>query len=78
MPMNTGLYKRYAERLHKNQYASYRAEGDAAAQALVQYGYEKDLGVYTVAQAVSITELMRIGGKDKEILDEVTLLSSSI
>lgn len=43
MPMNTGLYKRYAERLTTNEYASFRAEGDVAQQAVVQYGYEKDL-----------------------------------
>ena len=78
MAQNTGLYKRYAERLTRNEYASFRAEGDAASQALIQYGYEKDLGVTTVALAVSITELMRVGGKDQDILDMVTDLTTVV
>lgn len=78
MPLNTGLFKRYAERLTRPEYGSYRAEGDAAAQALIQYGYEKDLGVYTIALAVSITELMRLGGKNQEVIDSVTSISEVI
>jgi hypothetical protein len=75
MAKNTGLFKRYAERIHRNQYASKRAEGDNAKTARVQYGYEKDLQVSTVALQVSITKLMRVGGKDKEIFDEITSLT---
>lgn len=78
MPQNTGLYKRYAERLTRNEYASFRAEGDVAAQALIQYGYEKDLEVSTVALAVSITETMRVAGKNQDMLDMVTSLSSVV
>lgn len=75
-PMNTGEYKRYAERLDRNQYAAIREEGDTANQALVQYGYELDASVYTVAMEVSITKRMRVAGKDQEIIDKVTDLSN--
>lgn len=78
MAQNTGLFKRYAERLTRNEYGSFRAEGAAAQQALIQYGYEKDLAVYTVSLACSITELMRLGGKDQDIIDSVTDLSGVI
>jgi hypothetical protein len=75
MAKNTGLFKRFAERIHRNQYASERAEGDNSKTARVQYGYEKDMQVSTVALQVSITKTMRIAGKDKEILDEITSLT---
>lgn len=78
MPKNTGLFKRYAERLTRSEYASNRPEGDAAQQALIQYGYEKDLEVRTVAMAISITETMRVAGKDQDILDQVTALQNAI
>ena len=43
--------------------------------AKVQYGYEKDLQVYTVSLEVSITKRMRVAGKNQEILDQITSLS---
>jgi len=73
---NTGEYKRYAERLDRNQYAAIREEGDTANQALVQYGYELDAQVYTVAMEVSITKRMRVAGKYQDIIDKVTDLSN--
>jgi hypothetical protein len=73
--MNTGVFKRFAERIHRNQYASGRDEGAVSKQAKVQYGYEKDMQVSTVSLEVSITKLMRVAGKDQEILDQVTSLS---
>jgi len=59
MPMHTGDTRRFGERLHMTQYASKRDEGSASAYALVQYGWEKDLTIYTVSLAVAITERMR-------------------
>jgi len=75
LPTNTWEYKRFAERLDRNQYASIRDEWDVSEQAKVQYGYEKDMQVYTVSLEVSITKRMRVAGKDQDILDQVTSLS---
>ena len=75
MPQHTWEFKRFAERLQRNQYASVRDEWDISKMAKVQYGYEKDLQVYTVSLEVSITKRMRVAGKNQEILDQITSLS---
>jgi len=75
MQQNTWEFKRFAERLHRNQYASRRDEWDVWTQATIQYGYEKDLQVHTVSLEVSITKRMRVAGKDQDIIDSVTNLS---
>ena len=72
---NTGDSRRYAERIHRNKFAWVRDEWGSAPQALVQYGYEKDATVYTVALTVSITKRMRDAGKDQSIIDSITDLS---
>lgn len=71
---NTGLYKRFGERLHRSEYGSFRAEGDQSKVARVQYGYEKDLAVSTISSSISITQLMREGGKNQDIIDSVLSL----
>jgi hypothetical protein len=78
MANHTGLYKRKAETLATNSFALRRAEGDEAAQALVQYGYEKDISVSTVALSISITEIMRIAGKNPEVTQKVVDLISAV
>ena len=75
MPQHTGEFKRFAERIQRNQYASVRDEWDVSKMAKVQYGYEKDLQVYTVSLEVSITKRMRVAWKNQEILDQITSLS---
>lgn len=75
MPKHTGEFKRLAERVVRNQYASVRDEGDAAQEASIQYGYEKDLQIYTVSLKVGITKRMRDAGKNQDILDQITSLS---
>ena len=75
MPHHTGEFKRFAERIQRNQYASVRDEGDVSKMAKVQYGYEKDMQVYTVSLEVSITKRMRVAGKNQEILDQITSLA---
>ena len=75
MPKGTGEFKRMAERIDRSLYASKRAEWDDSAQAKVQYGYEKDLKVYTVSLQVGITKRMRDAGKNQDILDKITMLS---
>jgi len=74
-PMHTGEFTRFAERLHRNQYAAVRDEGAVSTQATIQYGYEKDAEQQTVSLEVSITKRMRVAGKDQDILDQVTNLS---
>ena len=75
MPKHTGEFRRYAERLQRNQYASVRDEGDISKMWKVQYGYEKDLQVYTVSLEISITKRMREAWKNQDILDQITSLS---
>lgn len=75
MPEHTGEFKRFAERLHRNQYASIRDEGDVSKMWKVQYGYEKDLQVYTVSLEISITKRMRKAWKNQDILDQITSLA---
>lgn len=75
MPHHTGEFKRFAERIQRNQYASVRDEGDISKKAKVQYGYEKDMQVYTVSLEVSITKRMRTAGKNQDILDQITSLA---
>lgn len=75
MPMHTGDSKRFAERIDTSQYAGVRDEGEDASQGVIQYGYEKDATVYTIAQVRSITKLMRDAGKDQQMLDTITNLT---
>lgn len=71
-----GASKRYAERLHRDEYASKRAEGDNSKKARVQYGREKDMTVYSISLQISITELMRRAGKERDMRDKVTALTT--
>lgn len=75
MPENTWESRRFAERLHRTPYASVRDEWSDSKQAQVQYGYEKDMQVYTVSLEESITKRMRTAGKEQNILDSITSLS---
>ena len=74
IPHGTGDTRRYAEDIDADQYAGVRDEGGVARQAKIQYGYEKDLQTYTIAQERSITKHMRDAGKNKEILNRLTFL----
>lgn len=75
MPEHTGEFKRFAERLQRNQYASVRDEGDISKKGKVQYGWEKDLQVYTVSLEISITKRMRTAWKNQDIIDQITSLA---
>jgi hypothetical protein len=74
IPHGTGDTRRYAEDIDADQYAGVRDEGGPAKQAKIQYGYEKDLQTYTIAQDRSITKHMRDTGKDPQILKSITFL----
>jgi len=75
LPHGTGDTRRYAQRIHRTQYAGVRDEGYSSKQALVQYGYEKDLQIYTISLETSITKHMRDTGKNPEIMAAITDLS---
>jgi hypothetical protein len=75
IPHGTGDTRRYAQRIHRTQYAGIRDEGYSSRQAQIQYGYEKDLQVYTISLETSITKHMRDTGKNPEILAAITDLS---
>jgi hypothetical protein len=73
-----GLYKRYAERVHMTSFASRRGEGDSTKLMKTQYGYEKDMTVYTRAGQIEITKLMRLAGKDRQIQDKINELTTVV
>ena len=74
IPHGTGDTRRYAEDIDADQYAGVRDESGIAKQARVQYGYEKDLQLYTIAQERSISKVMRDTGKNREIINRLTFL----
>ena len=67
IPHGTGDTRRMAEAIDSTQYAGVRDEGDTANQAEIQYGWEKDLQTYTIAQERSVSKHMRDVGKDNQI-----------
>lgn len=75
LPHGTGDTRRYAQRIHRTQYAGIRGEWASSVQAQNQYGYEKDLQVYTISLETSITKHMRDTGKNPEIMAAITDLS---
>lgn len=76
--MQTGLFTRYREAIDVSLYTQTRDEGSVSAAAKVQYGYEKDLAIKQETLELSVTKLMRDGGKDNEIRDIVSMLSEVV
>lgn len=70
--MNTGGVRRFAQTVVSTPYSGMGSEGAPATQALIQYGYEKDLYVTKRDLAVSITLEMRTLGKDTQIIRDLT------
>lgn len=62
------LVRRFSESIARTSYAWEWVEGAPATQALFQYGYEKDLIIDQHDLSISITKMMRVGGKDQEII----------
>lgn len=73
----TGLVRRFAENIARTSYSGQGVEGAPATQALFQYGYEKDLQIQQHDLAISITQLMRMGGKDAQIIKDLTDLGGT-
>jgi hypothetical protein len=73
----SGLSRIFSQMPARTPYFGSGAEGLPAAQATVQYGYEKALYATKHDLAVSITYEMRKGGKDTEIISELTNLGSA-
>ena len=77
-PIGTGLYTRYREAIDMSLYTQTRDEGAVSSAAKIQYGYEKDLTIKQETLELSVTKLMRDGGKDQEIKDIVSMLSEVV
>lgn len=73
----TGLVRRFAESIARTSYSGQGVEGAPATQAVFQYGYEKDLVVAQHDLAISITQMMRMGGKDQQIIRDLTDLGGT-
>jgi len=72
MGTSSGLSRIFAQTPVKTPYFGSGAEGNPAEQAIVQYGYEKQLLATKHDLAVSITYEMRKGGKNQEIISQLT------
>jgi len=77
IPQGTGLVRRVAESIARTSYSGQGVEGAPATQARFQYGYEKDLTVAQHDLAISITQIMRMGGKDQQIIRDLTDLGGA-
>lgn len=66
------LVRRFTESIARTSYAWEGVEGAPATQAFFQYGYEKDLIIDQNDLAISITKMMRVWGKDQQIIRELT------
>lgn len=77
IPQGSGLVRRIAESVAKTAYSGQGVEGAPATQARFQYGYEKDLTVLQHDLAISITQIMRMGGKDQQIIRDLTDLGGA-
>jgi hypothetical protein len=73
----SGLVRRFAESVARTSYSGEGVEGAAATQAIFQYGYEKDLIIDQHDLAISITKMMRVGGKDQQIIRDLTDLGGT-
>ncbi len=71
---HTGETKRYAE-IDVETFARNMDEGDNAAQAQVQYGYEKDMQMRRFAREIMITWKMRRLNKKPEVVQQLTSLN---
>lgn len=75
IPEGTGQFRRYAELPDRNLYAYNKAEGAAARQAAIQYGYEKDMQIKRIWLDVGITVEERKQNKYPEVIRRLTDLS---
>lgn len=73
----TGLFRRVTQNLARTAYLGQGAEGAPATSAVFQYGYEKDIVINQYDLSISITKQMRIGGKDQQIIRDLTDLGSA-
>jgi hypothetical protein len=76
VPRGSGETRRHKEHPHKNQYASYKAEGAQSVAINNQVGYYKDTFSKTFSSQITITLEMRELGKDQDIIRSMTDLTS--
>lgn len=78
MALHTGEFKNFTENIDRNQYAGVRPEGGVAPESKVQFGYQKIAQIYTLADQISITRIMRDAGKDQDIIRRLVNLAQMI
>lgn len=76
VPRGSGETRRHKEHPHKNQYASYKAEGANSVAVNNQVGYYKDTYSKTFSSQITITLEMRELGKDQDIIRSMTDLTT--
>lgn len=75
MGTGNGLSRVLAQRVSRTMYFGSGTEGNPAENAIIQYGYEKPLYATKHDLAVGITYEMRKGGKNQEIISELTRIA---
>lgn len=75
VPRGSGDTRRHKEHPHKNQYASYKAEGAQSVAINNQVGYYKDTFSKTFSSQITISLEMRELGKDQDIIRSMTDLT---
>ncbi len=74
IPMNSGNTREYTE-VDLEEYATVKSQGDQAARAKVQQGYNKVITSYRVAKDIGITYEMRTQNKYPEVVRRLTNLA---
>ena len=74
IPMGTGSSRRYKE-VDGEKFANLMPEGANAVKAKMAIGYEVDMINRRFAKNVDITFLMRLEGRDRDIINQITSLS---
>lgn len=73
-PLQSGLSTIYAENVITDQYANQTPEGSPADNFPAQYGYEKAAYINPFKKKISISRLMRDGGKGNQVNTSIRTL----
>lgn len=77
IPLNSGNTRDYTE-IDLQEYATFKAQGDQAARAKVQQGYNKTLSQKRIALDIGITYEMRTQNKYPEVIRRLTNLAKTL
>jgi hypothetical protein len=68
IPSNSGNTREFSE-IDRNEYASYKGEGDQATRAQVQQGYSNTMTKYRIGENIGVTWEMRHENKYPEVIN---------